>query len=73
MIRGTNFKHPGFKSEKAIIQLLSFSRYGVHDMDVSARSICRAAHGTPEDHVAIILAHNGPTGGISTYEAFLLV
>jgi len=31
-------------------------------MEASAGSICRAAHGTPEDHVAIILAHNGPTG-----------
>lgn len=41
-------------------------------MDASAESICRAAHGTPEDHVAIILAHNGPTGA-STLNAFLLV
>ncbi|CAH8280080.1 unnamed protein product [Arabidopsis lyrata] len=41
---------------------LLVQRYGVHDMDASAGSICRAAHGTPEDHVAIILAHNGPTG-----------
>jgi len=41
-------------------------------MEASAGSICRAAHGTPEDHVAIILAHNGPTGA-STFKPFLLV
>ncbi|KFK27349.1 hypothetical protein AALP_AA8G371500 [Arabis alpina] len=41
---------------------LLYQRYRVHDMDASVRSICQAAHGTPEDHVAIILAHNGPTG-----------
>ncbi|KAK9275374.1 hypothetical protein L1049_022638 [Liquidambar formosana] len=38
------------------------ARYGVHDMDGSAKRICRAAVGTPEDHFVIILAHNGPTG-----------
>ncbi|KAG2310850.1 hypothetical protein Bca52824_022407 [Brassica carinata] len=37
-------------------------RYGVLDMNASAGSICRAALGTPEDHVVLILAHNGPTG-----------
>lgn len=31
-------------------------------MNASAGSICRAALGTPEDHVVLILAHNGPTG-----------
>lgn len=38
-------------------------------MNASAGSICRAALGTPEDHVVVILAHNGPTGA-STFEAF---
>ncbi|CAH8388206.1 unnamed protein product [Eruca vesicaria subsp. sativa] len=37
-------------------------RYGVRNMDESAGAICRAAFGTPEVHVVIILAHNGPTG-----------
>lgn len=37
-------------------------RYGVQDMDGSAKRICKAALGAPEDHMVIILAHNGPTG-----------
>lgn len=37
-------------------------RYGVQDMDGSAKRICKAAMGAPEDHMVIILAHNGPTG-----------
>ncbi|XP_024177560.1 uncharacterized protein LOC112183418 isoform X1 [Rosa chinensis] len=43
------------------LKLLS-ARYGVHDMDGSAKRICKAALGAPEDHMVIILAHNGPTG-----------
>lgn len=37
-------------------------RYGVLDMDGSADRIYNAALGTPEDHMVIFLAHNGPTG-----------
>ncbi|KAJ4709629.1 Calcineurin-like metallo-phosphoesterase superfamily protein [Melia azedarach] len=42
-------------------RLLS-ARYGVQDMDGSAKRIYKAAMDTPEDHLAILLAHNGPTG-----------
>lgn len=38
------------------------ARYGVNDMDESAKRICKAAQGTPEDHFLVFLAHNGPTG-----------
>lgn len=37
-------------------------RYGVNDMEQSARKICKAATGTPEENTVVILAHNGPTG-----------
>lgn len=39
-----------------------FPRYGIHDMDGSAKRIYQAALGTPADHSVIFLAHNGPTG-----------
>ncbi|XP_058754026.1 uncharacterized protein LOC131627194 isoform X2 [Vicia villosa] len=42
-------------------KLLS-ARYGVKDMDESAKRIQKAALGTPENHFLILLAHNGPTG-----------
>ncbi|KAL7600571.1 hypothetical protein Lser_V15G23844 [Lactuca serriola] len=42
-------------------QLLN-KRYGVHNMNESAKKICEAAVGTPKDHSIILLAHNGPTG-----------
>ncbi|CAL1414889.1 unnamed protein product [Linum trigynum] len=42
-------------------KLLS-ARYGVHDMEGSARRIYNATLGTPEDNLVILLAHNGPTG-----------
>ncbi|KAK2646686.1 hypothetical protein Ddye_021881 [Dipteronia dyeriana] len=42
-------------------KLLS-ARYGVQDMDGSAKRIYEAAMGTPKDHLIILLAHNGPTG-----------
>ncbi|GMI81450.1 hypothetical protein like AT5G58200 [Hibiscus trionum] len=42
-------------------RLLS-ARYGIQDMDGSAKRIYEAALGTPEDHLVIFLAHNGPTG-----------
>ncbi|KAJ6746177.1 hypothetical protein OIU74_028776 [Salix koriyanagi] len=38
------------------------ARYGVQDMDASTDRIYNAALGTPEDHMVIFLAHNGPTG-----------
>lgn len=31
-------------------------------MEESAKRIYEAAMGTPEDHLVIILAHNGPAG-----------
>ncbi|KAK4391436.1 hypothetical protein Sango_1921400 [Sesamum angolense] len=39
-----------------------FPRYGVHNMDESAKMIYEAALGTPADHSIIFLAHNGPSG-----------
>ncbi|TKY54728.1 hydrolase protein [Spatholobus suberectus] len=42
-------------------KLLS-ARYGIKDMDESAKRIQKAALGTPENHFLILLAHNGPTG-----------
>ncbi|XP_039031808.1 uncharacterized protein LOC120166643 isoform X2 [Hibiscus syriacus] len=42
-------------------RLLS-ARYGIQEMDESAKRIYKAALGTPEDHLVILLAHNGPTG-----------
>ncbi|KAL8138210.1 hypothetical protein V2J09_004211 [Rumex salicifolius] len=38
------------------------ARYGVSNMDGSAKRICKAASGSPVDHFLIVLAHNGPTG-----------
>jgi len=46
-----------------------FLRYGVKDMEESAKRIQKAAMGTPEDHFLILLAHNGPTG--ATQNLFL--
>ncbi|KAG5564134.1 hypothetical protein RHGRI_000351 [Rhododendron griersonianum] len=37
-------------------------RYGIQDLDGSAKRIYEAALGAPEDHSVILLAHNGPTG-----------
>ncbi|XP_076910904.1 uncharacterized protein LOC143568700 [Bidens hawaiensis] len=42
-------------------QLLA-KRYGVHNMNESAKRISDAASGTPNNHSIILLAHNGPTG-----------
>lgn len=48
-----------------MIYILSFNfRYGIKDMDGSAKQISKAALGTPEDHLVILLAHNGPTGDV---------
>ncbi|XP_047165690.1 uncharacterized protein LOC124834900 isoform X2 [Vigna umbellata] len=41
-------------------KLLS-ARYGIKDMDESAKRIQKAARGTPDDHFLILLAHNGPS------------
>ncbi|ONK59560.1 uncharacterized protein A4U43_C08F7720 [Asparagus officinalis] len=46
-------------------RLLS-ARYGVNDMEESAKKIYEAALGIPEDHSVVLLAHNGPTGLGST-------
>ncbi|XP_072981052.1 uncharacterized protein [Typha angustifolia] len=42
-------------------RLLSM-RYGVNDMEESAKKIYETAVETPEEHSVILLAHNGPTG-----------
>ncbi|KAJ9162990.1 hypothetical protein P3X46_022714 [Hevea brasiliensis] len=38
------------------------ARYGVQDMEGSAMRIYNTASRTPENHLVIFLAHNGPTG-----------
>ncbi|CAI9783076.1 unnamed protein product [Fraxinus pennsylvanica] len=38
------------------------ARYGIHDMNESAKTIYQSALRTPEDHSVVFLAHNGPTG-----------
>ncbi|XP_062078328.1 uncharacterized protein LOC133782899 [Humulus lupulus] len=48
--------------EKLFRKKLLSARYGVEDMDRSAKRICKAALSAPEDHLVILLAHNGPTG-----------
>ncbi|KAJ3695554.1 hypothetical protein LUZ60_000931 [Juncus effusus] len=42
-------------------RLLS-KRYGVNDMEESAKKIYESAVGTPDENFVILLAHNGPTG-----------
>ncbi|XP_015892809.3 uncharacterized protein LOC107426991 [Ziziphus jujuba] len=48
--------------EKMFRKKLLSARYGVEDMDGSAKRIYRAALRAPDDHFVILLAHNGPTG-----------
>ncbi|KAM0974279.1 hypothetical protein ACFX2C_017482 [Malus domestica] len=48
--------------KKLFRQKLLSTRFGVQDMDGSAKRICKAASGAPDDHLVIFLAHNGPTG-----------
>ncbi|KAJ6994158.1 hypothetical protein NC653_017089 [Populus alba x Populus x berolinensis] len=48
--------------EQIFRRSLLSARYGIQDMDGSADRIYNAALGTPEDHMVILLAHNGPTG-----------
>ncbi|KAL5700168.1 hypothetical protein ACHQM5_025649 [Ranunculus cassubicifolius] len=38
------------------------ARYGVHDMEGSAKRMYEIATCTPEGHSVVFLAHNGPTG-----------
>lgn len=59
IVGGRPFSHGGKGMFRR--QLLS-ARYGVKDMKTSAKRIYEAAIGAPEDHLVIILAHNGPTG-----------
>lgn len=51
-------------NSKAVYKLDSHLRYGVKDMKTSAKRIYEAAIGAPEDHLVIILAHNGPAGAV---------
>ncbi|KAB1199673.1 hypothetical protein CJ030_MR0G018464 [Morella rubra] len=48
--------------EQLFRRSLLSARYGVKDMDASVKRIYEAALGTPEGHLVIFLAHNGPTG-----------
>ncbi|PSS13925.1 Bis(5'-nucleosyl)-tetraphosphatase, symmetrical like [Actinidia chinensis var. chinensis] len=48
--------------EQLFRKSLLAARYGIHDMDGSAKRIYEAALGAPEGHLVILLAHNGPTG-----------
>lgn len=45
-----------------LIEMDSPFRYGIHDMEASAKRIYETVLGTPEDHVVLFLAHNGPMG-----------
>ncbi|KAI3997905.1 hypothetical protein MKX01_036807 [Papaver californicum] len=59
VVGGRPFSHGG---NKIFREKLLSSRYGVQDMNGSAKKICKASVGTPEGHSIILLAHNGPTG-----------
>ncbi|OVA01351.1 hypothetical protein BVC80_1797g40 [Macleaya cordata] len=48
--------------DKLFRKRLLSARYGVEDMNGSAKKIYEAAVGTPEGHSVVLLAHNGPTG-----------
>ncbi|KAF7838878.1 Metallo-dependent phosphatase-like [Senna tora] len=48
--------------ERLFRKKLLSARYGVENMEMSAKRIYKAAIGTPEDHFLILLAHNGPKG-----------
>lgn len=45
-----------------LIEMDSPFRYGIQDMEASTKRIYETALETPEDHVIIFLAHNGPIG-----------
>ncbi|XP_010536988.1 PREDICTED: uncharacterized protein LOC104811841 isoform X2 [Tarenaya hassleriana] len=59
IVGGRPFSHGG---DQLFRKKLLVRRYGVVDMDSSAGRICSAVQGTPDDHLVVILAHNGPTG-----------
>lgn len=46
----------------AVFDLIFSLRYGVQDMDGSAKRIYESVLRAPEGHIVILLAHNGPTG-----------
>ncbi|XP_047309011.1 uncharacterized protein LOC124912435 [Impatiens glandulifera] len=48
--------------EQLFRKRLLASRYGVNDMEGSAKKIYQAALGAPDDYSVIFLAHNGPKG-----------
>ncbi|KAF5177563.1 Calcineurin-like metallo-phosphoesterase superfamily protein, partial [Thalictrum thalictroides] len=59
VVGGRPFSHGGATMFRK--RLLS-ARYGVHDMEGSAKRIYNSAIRTPDGHSVIFLAHNGPTG-----------
>ncbi|XP_026426884.1 uncharacterized protein LOC113322913 isoform X2 [Papaver somniferum] len=59
VVGGRPFSHGG---NRIFREKLLSSRYGVQDMNGSAKKICKASVGTPEGHSIVLLAHNGPTG-----------
>ncbi|XP_031272571.1 uncharacterized protein LOC116131070 isoform X1 [Pistacia vera] len=59
VVGGRPFSHG---TERMFRKRLLSSRYGVEDIDGSAKRIYKAALGVPGDHLVIFLAHNGPTG-----------
>uniref|UniRef100_A0A2N9FW58 Calcineurin-like phosphoesterase domain-containing protein n=1 Tax=Fagus sylvatica TaxID=28930 RepID=A0A2N9FW58_FAGSY len=59
VVGGRPFSNGG---EQLFRKKLLSARYGVQDMDGSARRIYNAALGTLEDHFVVFLAHNGPKG-----------
>ncbi|KAL5537676.1 hypothetical protein UlMin_046180 [Ulmus minor] len=48
--------------EKLFRKNLLSARYGVQDMEGSSKRIYKAALNAAEDHLVVLLAHNGPTG-----------
>ncbi|CAI9783078.1 unnamed protein product [Fraxinus pennsylvanica] len=48
--------------EQLFRKKLLTARYGIRDMNESAKTIYQSALRTPEDHSVVFLAHNGPTG-----------
>ncbi|XP_042422798.1 uncharacterized protein LOC122010358 isoform X1 [Zingiber officinale] len=62
VLGGRPFSIGGDKLFRPRLLSSSLFRYGVNNMEESAKKICKAARGIPEGHCVIILAHNGPTG-----------
>ncbi|KAL8497705.1 hypothetical protein ACS0TY_021146 [Phlomoides rotata] len=59
IVGGRPFSNGG---EQVFRKKLLTARYGVRDMNGSAKRIYEAAAGTPAAHSIIFLAHNGPAG-----------